>query len=527
MKYFSTFFFFVLFLLCSSLCFLRVLKSETRLPNQPTLTSPKSSVQLDNIELLTDRRIFAVMTALHAAGFQDESAGQGQSIVRSQIQEWIGDLDKDLSYRLRSFYKTHRDSSNIFKKNPQSAYVSLSLLLGPPPDFNLELEDSELPADVWIVRNFPDLVREFWITANISELWEIMEPLYIVELESYRVLFKDVVTSTLGYFRIPSRVSLGKKIILTINLLEINDMVNARNLEEIYFLVVGPSKDISRNRHKLEHEYLHFLLDDLVQKFGTSLLQHRSLLKIAQKQSDLRKEYQNNFLLLTTESLIEAIQIRSGPKKNPEELNKRMVRLFRKGLILTPYFYRSLEKYEQQKKLSLPSYLVKVIDNIGENLIRNDAKSIRKLEEIYQSEKFEIQENDRKKRSEIKTHNEYVKQFNKASELLNKGEFLEARQLLEQLRKSHPNNGKILFYLAQTNFKLQDYHSAFEYYRLCSQLSGIEDWILAWSRIRMGKIFASSGKYIEAKKLFRKVQGMEGDLRGATDEAVYLLNKLP
>ena len=95
-----------------------------------------------------------------------------------------------------------------------------------------------------------------------------------------------------------------------------------------------------------------------------------------------------------------------------------------------------------------------------------------------------------------------MKQFNKASELLNKGEFLEARQLLEQLRKSHPNNGKILFYLAQTNFKLQDYHSAFEYYRLCSQLSGIEDWILAWSRIRMGKILASSGKYIEAKKLF-------------------------
>lgn len=491
---------------------------------------PAQAIQetkLANIRLLTDPRVFGVMAALHAAGFQEETEGQGRPIVRDRLHEWIGDLDKDLSYKLRTFYKSHRPRSQTFQDNPQAAYVSLALWLGSPPKFELLGGSAEIPEDVWVVRKFSDLVREFWKEANLTELWEILEPLYLTELKSYRALFEDVVTSTLGYFRVPMRVSLAKEIILTVDLLEINDMVNARNLERTYFLVVGPSEDPSRNRRQLEHEYLHFLLDDLIQKFGAPLLKRDSLVYLAQRQPNTQYEYKNQFLLVTTESLIEAIQTRLDPPENPEELDRQMVRFFRRGLILTPYFYRSLENYDQLEELTLPSYLETVIENIQEGAVRKDAKVIGELEKRHRSEDKTLQEATRKEEAGIQRHNEYVRQFNAASELLGEGKFEEAQALLQGLRKSRPHNGKILFYLGQVAFQLKDYDAALEYYRQCNDSPGLEAWILGWSRVRLGRILASRGDYSGARELFVEVQSMEGNLRGANDEANRLLVKLP
>ncbi len=363
--------------------------------------------------------------------------------------------------------------------------------------------------------------------ADLPGLWETMEPLYAVELENYRPLFEDVVTTTLEYFRVPVRVSLAKEIILIVDLLDVKNMVNARNLDRTYFLVVGPSEDATSNHAQLEHEYLHFLLDDLIEKYGVSLLEHESLMDLAQRQPDTRHEYQNKFLLVATESLIEALHTRLNPPGQPDELDKRMVEFFRRGLILAPYFYRALEKYEQTEGQTFPSYLETVIAGVKEGPVRKDAKAIGELEKAHRAAEAELHEATRKEQEDIKLHNEYVRQFNTSSKLLSEARSAEARTLLQKLRQTYPHNGKILFYLGQSAFQLQDYDSAFEYYRQCSGSPEIEVWIVAWSRVRMGRILASRGDYDEAGKLFAQVQSMEGSLRGAGDEADRLLEELP
>ena len=63
------------------------------------------------------------------------------------------DVDADLLQQLRDFYESHAPPANLFLENPQSAYISLALWLGPPPDFELEADPADLPPDALFVRD--------------------------------------------------------------------------------------------------------------------------------------------------------------------------------------------------------------------------------------------------------------------------------------------------------------------------------------------------------------------------------------
>ena len=482
---------------------------------------------LANIRLRTDRRVFAVMAALNVAGFAEQSSGQGMSTARNHLLEWTRDVDADLLQQLRDFYKSHDPPANLFLENPQSAYLSLSLWLGPPPDFELDVDPAHLPPDALFVRGFEELVRRFWKEANLAGLWEVMGPLHQREIELYRPLLEGIVKSALEYFRVPLRVVLGKEIILIPDLLDVKDLVNARNLERQYFVVVGPSDDPSGQRRQLEHEYLHFLLDSLIQKYGASLLEHEALLDLAQQQPNTRHDYQNQFLLVASESLIEAVHTRLSPPLSPEELENRLVGLFRRGLVLAPYFYRSLEEYETLQEQTLPAFLETIIEDLGEGAIHKDAKAIEEVEKRRNADALRLREEDRAREEQVLRHNEFVTRFNEASRLLADEQFEAARTLLLQLSEARPEDGKISFYLGQTAFQLDDYDGALEYYRQSSLAPGLELWLVAWSRVRMGRIHASRGEFAEARRLFSEVTTMEGDLRGADQDASQLLLQLP
>ncbi len=479
---------------------------------------------LANIRLKTDRGVFAVMAALSVAGFAEDSSGQGMSTARNEVLEWTRDVDAALLQQLRDFYKSHEPPANLFLEHPQTAYISLALWLGPPPDFELEADPADLPPDASFVRDFGELVRAFWSEARLAELWEVMEPMHQRELERYRPLLEEVVRATLKYFRVPLRVALGKEIRLIPDLLNVKDLVNARNLERTYFVVVGPSDDVSEQRRALEHEYLHFLLDSLIQKYGAKLLEHEALLDLAQQQPNTRQDYQNQFLLMASESLIEAVHTRLARPSTSEELEHRLVRLFRRGLILAPYFHRSLEEYENLREQTLPTYLETVIEKLGEGAIRKDARAIEELEERLRTEAARLQ---LAKEEAVSRHNEFVAQFNEASQLLADEQFEAARALLLRLSEARPEDGKISFYLGQTAFQLKDYDGALEFYKHCSLDPELELWLVGWARVRMGRIYASRGEFAEARRLFSEVAAMEGDLKGAGQEASQLLLQLP
>ena len=479
------------------------------------------SHNLDNIEFRNDIRIFAVMAALNAAGFDYETAGSEMSPIRRKIRTHLEGLDTILLQQLRSFFRNHRVEGNESKQ--QAAYISLALLLSDPDTLILELEATEIPEDVWQIRRFEPLVRAIHGAANIKSLWNTYESTYSRELASYRPVMQEVVRQTLSYFKTPQRVTLDRQIILIPDLLNASNVVNARNFENMYYIVVGPTDNPFNNHRQLQHEYLHFLIDPLVEKFGAILLRQDSLLTLAQSQPNLDKQFQNKFLLIVTESLIESILLRLHP---PQDLDGEFVRLFREGFILTPHFHRGLADYEKNDLISLPVYMETLFQSITPTIVERDRNNVVGLEKVKKQLAADALAAHQSALEESQRKDRIHSLLREAGILLSQAEHNQAKEKLRKLLELDPDNGNAFFYLAQIASQQQQFEEAAKYYDRAAQSEDTEAWIRAWSRLRLGKYLAFGRQFGKARSHFDAVLKMEGDLQGAREEAQESINQL-
>src|SRR5271166_3969688 len=91
--------------------------------------------------------------------------------------------------------------------------------------------------------------------------------------------------------------------------------VNSRNyLQDYYYVVVSPAAD-NLHMDALRHTYLHFVLDPLIFRRGTTLQRLQPILKPLQR-APMAEEYKTDMGLLVIECLIKAIEARtpSDPK---------------------------------------------------------------------------------------------------------------------------------------------------------------------------------------------------------------------
>ena len=484
--------------------------------------STETAEDLVNINFTADIRVFTVMAALNAAGFDYETSGREMSQVRQLIRRETAKIDPSLLEALQTFYGSHNLAAD--DADQQVVYTSLALLLSGPPDFQVTIQETEMPEDVREVLGFETLVREFYQAANIESLWQSQQPAYEEELASYRTVVKDLIAQTLDYFRIPPRVVLDRQIILIPDLLNAKTIVNVRNLDFVYYVVMGPTDEAAENHRQLQHEYLHFLIDPLIEKFGMALIEHGDLLDLAHAQPQLKPQFQNKFFLLVAESLIESVLLRLHDSENTDG---NLVKLFRQGLIFAPYFSRELKRYERETELiSFPSYVETLLDGIEDPLIEEDAKLITALEdEIKGAELSEIEAQQRAI-DEVNRRNQVNSLLNEAAVLLSNKEFQPSRETLLKVLSDDPDNGNAYFYLAQVASQTDQYEQALEYYAQAANTPGIAAWIQAWSLLRIGNYHAFQGRLEEARALFDRVLKLEGDLQGAKEQAQKSVEQL-
>ncbi len=482
---------------------------------------PEAIESLVNIRFQNDIRLFAVMASLNAAGFDHETAGREMSDVRLQVRRQLEGLDPELVARLKLFYDQHL--AETVQDQPQAAYTSLALLLSGPPDFKLEADQATLPEDARQVQGFEKLVSEVFQKAGLAELWELHRTRYEGELRAYQPILRDVVQATLRYFRIPARIVLDRQIILTADLLDVKDIVNARNLEKTYYIVVGPSDAPENNGRQLEHEYLHFLIDPLITKYSSSLQRHDALLSLAQRQPLIRREYQNRLLLVIAESLIESLQLRMHPLESADANQAQLAKLFRQGLVLAPYFQRGLESYEKSELIQLPAYLDTLFLGIRDSIPPDDQKWVEALEV-----EAKRAEDERRTAEAAQSRQEESRAlFKQASDLMSREEYAAAEEKLQETLRLDPEYDNAYFYLGQIALRRRDLDQALENYRRSSDSPRVPPWVQARSRLSVARILAHRRDFEAARSLFEQVAAMEGDLKGAQEEAREAITRLP
>lgn len=482
-------------------------------PSQPSTPAVEDLV---NVQFRTDVRVFTVMAAFNVAGYEFEATGEEHSETRSRVRDRLDSLDPDLLNDMQAFYRRLRTSNPV---DLQSSFVSLALLVTGPPAFAIDKDAEHIPADVAPVARFAGFLPAFYEKAGIEELWEEFHGRHQKALRSYRPILMDVIRETLEYFRVPARIVLDRRMILIPDLLNFKGVVNARNLEREYIVVLGPANDPADQYAQLQHEYLHFLVDPLIEKFSPSLLKHREIEIVAFRQPHLNPEYRDRFLLVATESFIEAIQMRLHP---PEDPDRQLAELFSKGLVLTPFFHSELQRFESIEEVPLTFHVKSIFENIRAGQVRQWEELAAESLQRREAEAQEVRSREDRLRAEFEAAAQKSALLNEAGRLLASGELEPAREKIAELLQVDPDHGGAHFYLGQIYNRQEHFALAFDHYQKAAN-SDADTWIRAWAVVRMGKFLAHQGREREARQHFQQVLALGEDLRGARQEAEHAL----
>ena len=133
------------------------------------------------------------------------------------------------------------------------------------------------------------------------------------------------------------------------------NQVQTRSYVDDYFVILTPSPEPPVEQ--IRHAYLHYLLDMLPLKYTETVSSKHALGDYALGASILEQQYKDDFMLLTTECLIKAIESRLDRK--PAEVDQAL----REGFVMTPAISELLPEFEKQEQ-SMRLYFPAMIDAI-------------------------------------------------------------------------------------------------------------------------------------------------------------------
>jgi tetratricopeptide (TPR) repeat protein len=469
---------------------------------------------LVNIRFQPDVRVFAVMAAINAGGFDIDAQNLEQNPARRITRERLSRVSPDLLARIQKFYQARNVELDDVKQ--QSKYVSFALVLRGPPDFKLEVNAKKLPPDTHALIGFETLVKELWEQGGLQQLWEEVRPYYAQEAENYRPLIHRMILDTLRYLRTDARVALDREVIFIPDPLNGYGIVNARNVEPDYILVVGPSRTSRRPTASVRHEYLHFMIDPLIVKYSDSLPPREPYLEMVRRLPDRLARYENDLALMVSESLIQVVELRLD-KKEGVQATEAIVKDYEEGLILAPYFDEGLGRFEARQE-SFPEFVPELIRGIQSE--KEHADRIQQLKADLTRQRSSAA---RATPPRPDSADEVRNLLARGNQLLLDRQFSQAKGILERVLELDSDNASAMFGLAQVSTQAQDFDRALDLYARAADRSGTETWIRAWSFVRRGNIRRFQGDIPQARQEWSRVQELQGDLKGASEAALKAL----
>lgn len=297
-----------------------------------------------NVEIDRSPALFTVMAALNVAGYNAGLNAPGASPYRRQLRVHLLAQNLPIYNDLRGFYARHH------KANPGqnlAQYISLALLLGDPPHFQLDRPVNQLPPDAAGVASFVPLLRQFYQDANLAAVWQRYQPVYYRALLRYSGPVRALTQSVDDYLRLP-QTYLGRQYIILPDFLTAPGDTQARNYLGNYYIVVG--MNVAGQMPDIRHTYLHYVLDPLVEKFPGAYERTQPLLPLVARAPALNPEFKHNIRLFYTECLVRAVEARfihfPGTAVQQAAARRALIqRDMANGLILTRFFSLKLNAY--------------------------------------------------------------------------------------------------------------------------------------------------------------------------------------
>ncbi|MBS1872452.1 MAG: tetratricopeptide repeat protein [Acidobacteria bacterium] len=325
----------------------------------------------DKGQLDADPALFTVMAALDAAGYGTEANSPANHPLRKAVREHLQKVNAPSLKELKLFFAEHKlpdPGANL------AQYVSFALSVEGPPDFKFRYPLNELSPDVSPLQSLNELLAAFYKEANIEDVWEKSQPTIEQVLSAYQDPVTRGVQQANAYLRNPTSGFLGRRFQIYIDLLAAPNQVHTRSFKDDYFIVVTSAPELQTE--EIRHAYLHYLLDPMVLKFSEAMARARGLADFTEAAPALPEAYKTDYLLLSTECLIKAVESRLLPTAKRQAVVDQALA---EGFVMTPAFADGLAGYEKQPealRLYFPE-LVKLIDLRKEEQRLSSVKFVR------------------------------------------------------------------------------------------------------------------------------------------------------
>ena len=187
----------------------------------------------------------------------------------------------------------------------------MALVLSSPPELKIDMEPKFLPPEIQDLTELQTTFQAFYRATGGDALWAKHRSAYAAEVLKFIPMVRDV--------------------------------------------ILGPYTGRTLQRMAIRHEYLYFLLDPLILKYQKLILEKKHL-SLAEKQPFIPEDYQDNFLLVFTESLLKAVESRLTEKVEEDRRRLNLYEKYQRGLVLIFYFEGVLAEFEDTHALLWRSF---------------------------------------------------------------------------------------------------------------------------------------------------------------------------
>ena len=454
-------------------------------------------------QLDADPTLFAVMAAINAAGYDADVSSPNNSPLRETVRKELAAANIPSLKALKEFYAVHRPDNATADL---SQYISFALSVDGPPAFALKRRAAETPPDVESLNGLSPLVAAFYEEAHIEDLWKRSQPAFEEALERYHEPVADAVLQVNGYLRNETSGMAGRWFQIYIDLLGSPNQIQTRSYANDYYVVVTPSAEL--RIHDLRHAYLHFLLDPLATRHEEIIMRKRGLADHAQRAPALDQSFKSDYLLLTTESLIKAIESRLD--KKPAIAHEAML----EGYILTAYFAEKLQAYEKQEQ-AMRFYYPEMITAL--DLKREEAR-LSQIEFVSQAPERQAKVAPPQKLPELRGADKTLQQ---AEQFYNDRDLEASRQLfLKALEETgeKPLHAKAYYGLARIALREKNPELAERMFQKTLEC-GPEPAVRAWTLVYLGRLSDAAGDREQATLHYRQALAVEGASPAAHEAA--------
>src|SRR3981081_1457188 len=298
------------------------------------------------VSLETSEPLFTLLTAINTCGYDQElnASDPLRTQIRSEVSKAVANTAgaQDVIAPMCAFYRQHQAPEAT---RDLSQYVSLALYLEEPPTFTPKVKQTDLPPDAAAVADMVPMMQAFYQKIGLHAIWERHRPRYTELTEIYHDPLAKMTFDTEIYLKLPSSGYLGRQFTVYLDAMGAPSQTNARNYASDYYVVISPTSSTTIKMQQIRHTYLHYLLDPLAMKNGSSFKRLEPLLEDV-KISPMDEAFKSNISRFVTECMVGGIEEQLARITEADRAHG-IDEADKEGYVLTRHFYDALIKFEK------------------------------------------------------------------------------------------------------------------------------------------------------------------------------------